>query len=149
MNNLGLKKKKWLEDQGCYFVDETDSFDPAGENTNIYIDTNNGKVYIGLADLGEKESTVNFIYKHRLTNLDTAFPGSGCQPVSLGFSEDEQAWYGWTHRGFGKFDIGYEIKEDSCMNNINPDYPRIKYPFKCETLEDCKNCALKFAHELN
>ena len=91
MNNLGPKKKKWLEDQGCYFVDETDSFDPAGENTNIYINTNNGKVYVGLADLGEKESTVNFIYKHRLTNLDTAFPGSGCQPVSIGFSEDEQA----------------------------------------------------------
>ena len=149
MNNLGPKKKKWLEDQGCYFVDETDSFDPAGENTNIYINTNNGKVYVGLADLGEKESTVNIIYKHRLTNLDTAFPGSGCQPVSIGFSEDEQAWYGWTNRGFGKFNVGYEIKEDSCMNNINPAYPRIKHPFKCETLEDCKDCALKFAQELD
>lgn len=147
MNNLGPKKKKWLEDQGCCF--KQSDLDPTGESTEIFITTDNGKVYVGLADLGDKEDTVNFIYKHKLTKLDTAFPGSGCQPVSLGFNEEEQAWYGWTHRGFGKFDIGYEIKEGSIMDNKNPMFPRIKYPFKCETLEDCKECAIKMAEELS
>ena len=87
-----------------------------------------------------------FIYKNKLTNLDTT-PGG--KTVCIGFNEDEQAWYGWTHRGFGKFDIGYEIKEDSIMSNINSKYPRIKYPFKCETLEDCKECAMKISDELD
>ena len=60
MNNLGPKKKKWLEDQGCYF--ESSDIDPTGDSTEIFIDTDNGKVYVGLADLGDKENTVNFIF---------------------------------------------------------------------------------------
>jgi hypothetical protein len=141
MNNLGPKKLKWLEDQGCYF--EQDKSDLICDSTQIYINTNNGKVYVGLADLGEKEDTVNFIYKHRLTKLDTAFPGSGCQPVSIGFNEKEQAWYGWTHRGFGKFDIGYKVKKGSIL-----DRGKFAYPFKCKTLEDCKDLAIAFADDL-
>lgn len=142
MNNLGPKKKKWLEDQGCYF--EKDEADLICESTQIYINTNNGKVYVGLADLGDKEDTVNFIYKHRLTNLDTAFPGKGCQSVSIGFNEKEQAWYGWTHRGFGKFDIGYKVKKGSIL-----DYGKYAHPFECKTLEDCRNLAIAFAEDLS
>lgn len=141
MNKLGPKKLKWLEDQGCYF--EQDKSDLICDSTQIYINTDNGKVYVGLADLGEKEDTVNFIYKHRLTKLDTAFPGSGCQPVSIGFNEKEQAWYGWTHRGFGKFDIGYKVKKGSIL-----DRGKFAYPFECKTLEDCKSLAIAFADEL-
>jgi hypothetical protein len=43
-----------------------------------------------------------------------------------------------------KFKLSIGVK-----NNINPDYPRIKYPFKCETLEDCKECAMKISDELD
>ena len=32
---------------------------------------------------------------------------------------------------------------------INQNYPRTKYPFKCETLEDCKECAMKISEELD
>ena len=145
MNNLGPKKKEWLEADGCYFEETTEPWDPAGTSTNIYKNINGQKIYIGLADLGEKEDTVNFIYKHRLTNLDTC---PGWSTVCLGFNEEEQAWYGWTHRGFGKFDIGYEIKPDSITDCYNSNFPRIKAPFKCKTLEDCKECAMKFADEL-
>ena len=144
MNKLGPKKLKWLEDQGCYFEQAKEPIDPTGESTEIFIDTDNGKVYVGLADLGEKEDTVNFIYKHRLTKLDTAFPGSGCQPVSIGFNEEEQAWYGWTHRGFDKFYIGYKVKKGSIL-----DRGKFEYPFECKTLEDCKNLAIAFADELD
>ena len=56
MNNLGPKKTKWLEDQGCYF--EKDDADLICNSTQIYINTDSGKVYVGLADLGEKEDTV-------------------------------------------------------------------------------------------
>ena len=139
MNNLGPKKTKWLEDQGCYF--EKDEADLICDSTQIYIDTNNGKVYVGLADLGEKEDTVNFIYKHRLTNLDTL---PGCKTCCIGFNEDEQAWYGWTHRGFGKFDIGYKVKKGSLL-----DYGKYAYPFTCKTLDDCKNLAMAMAEALD
>lgn len=144
MNNLGPKKKKWLEDRGCYFEQAKEPIDPTGESTEIFLDTDNGKVYVGLADLGDKEDTVNFIYKHKLKNLDTAFPGSGCQPVSIGFNEDEQAWYGWTHRGYGKFNIGYKVKKDSIV-----DRGKFAYPFTCKTLDDCKELAKVIAEELS
>lgn len=139
MNNLGPKKQKWLEDQGCYF--EQDEADLICDSTQIYVNTDNGKVYVGLADLGDKEDTVNFIYKHRLTKLDT---GPGWKTCCIGFNEDEQAWYGWTHRGFGKFDIGYKVKKGSIL-----DCGKYAYPFECKTLEDCKNLAIAFANDLN
>lgn len=144
MNKLGPKKQKWLEDQGCYFEQAKEPIDPTGESTEIFLDTDNGKVYVGLADLGDNEDTVNFIYKHKLKNLDTAFPGSGCQPVSIGFNEDEQAWYGWTHRGYGKFTVGYKVKKGSIV-----DRGKFAYPFTAETLEDCKELAKLIAEELS
>lgn len=152
MNKLGRNKTNWLLKNNCVFIEEPHGYDD-GFSTCIYTKHNE---YVGLADLGKKEDTVNFIYKHRLTNLmgvnrAKGIPNSstGCNAVSIGFNEKEQAWYGWTHRGYGRFYIGYEIKKDSIMSDINPEFPRIKYPFKCETLEDCKQCAIKIAEELN
>lgn len=141
MNKLGPKKWKWLEDQGCYLTEEKDAW---GTSSVIYLDKNGVKIYVGLADLGERASDINFIYKHRLTDLNTAFPGSGCSPISIGFNEKEHAWYGWTHRGYGKFTIGYEMAEGSIL-----DYGKYKAPFKCETLGDCKNLAIAMARALD
>ena len=139
MNNLGPRKQKWLEDQGCYF--EQDGADLICDSTQIYINTDNGKVYVGLADLGEKDDTVNFIYKHRLTNLDTL---PGCKTCCIGFNKDEQAWYGWTHRGYGKFSVGYKVKKGSLL-----DCGKYTYPFTCRTLDDCKSLAMAMAEALN
>lgn len=145
MNKLGRNKRKWLEKQGCVFKDENMC---ETDITSIY--TAYGE-YVGLADLGKKEQTVNFIYKHRLTNLMSIrrakkLPLStpGCNAVSIGFNEKEQAWYGWTHRGYGKFYIGYVIVPDSIM-----DRGKFKSPFKVETLEQAKELAISIADYLN
>ena len=151
MNNLGRNKTLWLKRQGCVFMDIHHEWMKEGEIlTQIWTKEHE---YIGLADLGKLESTVNFIYKHRLTNLMSinranGLPLSkeGCNAVSIGFNEKEQAWYGWTHRGHKKFYIGYEIKQGSIMDGEDVKY---HYPFKVETLEQAKELAIYFADYLD
>lgn len=148
MNNLGRNKTLWLKKQGCVFkeilfVDNTTI-------TEIWSDHNE---YVGLADLGKREYSVNFIYKHRLTKLMSinrakGLPLSehGCNTVSVGFNEKEQKWCGWTHRGYGTFGIGYEIKQGSIMDTKDAKY---QYPFKVETLEQAKELAIHIAEYLD
>lgn len=149
MNKLGRNKTLYLKRQGCVFKESKMFDDDNTTSTEIWTDHNE---YIGLADLGKRESTVNFIYKHRLTNLmsinrakDLPLDADSCNTVSIGFSEKEQSWYGWTHRGFGKFYIGYEIKKGSIMDIKGAKY---QYPFKVETLEQAKELAIHIADYL-
>lgn len=149
MNRLGKNKTLWLKKHGCVFKDIHESWHEPGESsTEIY--TTYGE-YVGLADLGDKAFNINFIYKHRLINLMSInrakglpLSTTGCNAVSIGFNEEEQAWYGWTHRGYGKFYIGYQIKEGSIC-----DYGEHKYPFTIQTLEQAKMCAIDIAECLD
>lgn len=150
MNKLGRNKTLFLKRQGCVFKESKWFDDDKTPSTEIWTDHNE---YVGLADLGKRESTVNFIYKHRLTNLmyinrAKGLPLSeyGCNAVSIGFSEKEQKWYGWTHRGYGAFGIGYEIKQGSIMDSVDAKY---QYPFKVETLEQAKELAIHIAEYLD
>ena len=150
MNNLGRNKTLYLKRQGCVFR-ESKLFDEDNKtSTEIWTDHNE---YVELADLGKKASNINFIYKHRLTNLMSInramgkpLSETGCNTVSIGFNEKEQAWYGWTHRGYGKFYIGYEIKQGSIMDCVGAKY---QYPFKVETLEQAKELAIHIAEYLD
>ena len=146
MDKIGRNKKLWLLKQGCVF--KKDEREPFADSTQIY--TAYGE-YVGMADLGKNEQTVNFIYKHRLTNLMSVRRASnlplrttGCNTVCIGFNVEEQTWYGWTHRGFGKFYIGYIIVPDSIM-----DRGKFKTPFKVETLDQAKELAILIADYLN
>lgn len=149
MNKLGRNKRNWLKKQGCVFVDDK-RIDPTKEGPYTQIWTSHGE-YVGLADLGKHEQTVNFIYKHRLTNLMSinraqgkSLSKTGCNAVTIGFNEKEQTWYGWTHRGFGKFYIGYRTTKGSIMDN-----GEFSYPFVIETLEQAKRAAIYIADFLN
>ena len=150
MNKLGRNKTLYLKRQGCVFK-ESKMFDE--DNTTSTEIWTNYNEYIGLADLGKNEDTVNFIYKHRLTNLMSInramgkpLSKTGCNAVSIGFSEKEQKWYGWTHRGYGAFGIGYEVKQGSIMDTKGAKHP---YPFKVETLEQAKELAIHIADYLD
>ena len=150
MNKLGRNKTLYLKRQGCVFKEST-LFDE-DNTTSTEIWTKYGE-YVGLADLGKREDTVNFIYKHRLTNLMSInramgkpLSETGCNAVSIGFSEKEQKWYGWTHRGYGAFGIGYEIVKDSIMDTKDAKHP---YPFKVETLDQAKELAIHIAEYLD
>lgn len=146
MNRIGKYKTLYLEKQGCVFK-ESNIFNEGNiTSTEIWTDHNE---YVGSADLGEIEGNVNFIYKHRLTNLMSInrakglpLSETGCNTVSIGFNEKEQAWYGWTRWGYGKFYIGYEIKKGSIMDTKDAKY---QYPFKVETLEQAKELAIHIA----
>lgn len=150
MNKLGKNKTLWLKKQGCIFVDEEhEEWQREGDySTSIWTKEHE---YVGLADLGKNEDEVNFIYRHRLTNLMSinrakGLPLSehGCNAVSIGFNEKDQEWYGWTHRGYVRFGIGYEVVKGSIC-----DCGTHKYPFKVKTLEEAKQLAIDIAEYLD
>ena len=147
MNKLGRNKTLYLKKQGCVFKES----DLDSTSTEIWTDHNE---YVDLADLGKKASFVNLIYKHRLTNLMSVnralgkpLSETGCNAVSVGFSEKEQAWYGWTHRGSCSFEIGNIIFEGSIFD----EYVKNKYPFPIiiETLNQAKEFAAYLADYLD
>jgi len=79
---------------------------------------------------------------------------------SIGFSEDDQKWYGWSHRAIFGFGIGHVTKEGECqtMSGYTDEYIKdhpeeletlIKVGFECKTLEDCKKVAIAFARSVS
>lgn len=74
---------------------------------------------------------------------------------SIGFCEEEQKWYGWSHRAFYGFGIGDSVKEgDLCATSGWTDEYLAEHPeedvslpvgFVAETLDDCRRMAVAFA----
>ncbi len=75
---------------------------------------------------------------------------------SIGFSEKEQKWYGWSHRAIYGFGIGDKVDSEDHMCSIsawvdeyleeNPDLDRrLPVGFEAKTLEDAKKMAISFA----
>ena len=123
-----MKKEiiEWLKSQNCIF--ETDGT----------VRTKNGD-YITLATLNNCPIS-NLIYNHKLTDLqsiDFAKNGIAGNAVGIGFNKEEQKWYGFTHRGYGSFGIGYKPGDD-CWK-ITSGY--VSKGYEAKTLEDCKKCA--------
>lgn len=146
MNRIGRNKTVWLLKQECQFVDE---IMPGTEEKVTAIYTKQGE-YICLADLGERADVVNFIFKHRLTQLSSIERAKGmpleknrCIPASIGYNEKEKAWYGWTHRGHGRFYVGYQIVKGSIMDKGDH-----KYPFRVRALKKAKQLAIEIVEEL-
>lgn len=118
---------KWLTDQGC-----TISIDGS-------VRTSKGD-YVTLATL-PSEPIADLIYRHRLVDLQSLNTAKGKHSgnaVGIGFNKEEQKWYGFTHRGYGSFGIGWEAKPEYwiCTDGYIPP------GFKCQTLDDCKQCAI-------
>lgn len=87
-----------------------------------------GKHYAGLPI--EESAHQDFLKKHGIKTVGED---------SIGFSEDEQKWYGWSHRAIYGFGIGYEVKEGDVVAGD------LEVGFKCKTLDDCKKVAKAFA----
>ena len=63
----------------------------------------------------------------------------------IGFSEKEQAWYGWSHRAI----YGFKIGTKSGPGKVG--YETLKKengPLEAKTLDDCKKMAIAFAKEI-
>jgi len=66
---------------------------------------------------------------------------------SLGFSEKDEKWYGWSHRAIFGFKIGDKIFEpDFGDENTHFDKHGSK---DCKTLDDCKRSARAFADDVS
>lgn len=73
---------------------------------------------------------------------------------SIGFCDEEQKWYGWSHRAMYGFGIGHKCKKgDSgvCLPGEKFKSP-VWYPqpgFECKTLDDCKKVAIAFSDSVS
>ena len=73
----------------------------------------------------------------------------------IGYSPEQGGWIGWSHRGWNIFKPGYVVEEgDLCTTTGYIDSYAKEHPdrcfnlpvgFKCETLEDCRRCAIAYA----
>ena len=127
MNN---KIIEWLLNNNCVML---------GDGS---IRTKNGD-YVTLSTL-DHEPIAEMIFKHKLTDLQSisgALSGTYGNSVGIGFNVEEQKWYGFTHRGYGSYGIGYVAEKGTIvtMSNIPNGVP---VGFMCKTLEDCKRLAI-------
>ena len=69
---------------------------------------------------------------------------------SIGFSEREQKWYGWSHRALCGFPIGYVAEEGHVVLDYNEGEEASAIPvgFECKTIDDCKRCAVAYAESV-
>lgn len=87
---------------------------------------------------------MKFIEKHGI-KPEKSHPSNKIN--SIGFSEKEQKWWGWSHRACFGFGIGYEVKKGDSMAEGSEFAPKTAVPvgFKAKTLDDCKRLAIAFA----
>jgi hypothetical protein len=74
---------------------------------------------------------------------------------SIGFCEDNQLWYGWSHRAIFGFGIGYIVEEGDAVTESGwtdeylVDHPeedlRLPVGFEAKTMDDAKRLAIAFA----
>ena len=77
---------------------------------------------------------------------------------SIGFSEREQKWYGWSHRAIYGFSVGDEVKEGDCcattgwtdewLREHPEDDTGLRIGFVAKTLEGAKIMAIAFAESV-
>lgn len=78
---------------------------------------------------------------------------------SIGFSEKEQKWYGWSHRALYGFGIGHVVNEGDCAagsgwtDEYLSDHPEedvsVPVGFTAQTLDDCRRVAVAFADSVS
>lgn len=116
------------------------------------------KELIGGKEFGSKDLIMSSAYNLEgkyIGNTKTAFrlcQIRGIKPeishkdnnvCSIGFSDKDNKWYGWSHRAIFGFGIGYKITNKVCG------FSRIKKPFIIKTLKEAKKVAIKFADNIS
>lgn len=85
---------------------------------------------------------LKFLAEHGITKIMSIHKSHA---PSLGFSEEEQKWYGWSYRAIFGFGIGSEVKKGCCG------YDKMKkaHVTKAKTLDDAKKMAEIFADDVS
>ncbi len=113
--------------------------------------------YTPSGDLIGDNRLANFLCKKHGIKPEKRVKEHNC--CSIGFSEREQKWYGWSHRACYGFKIGDVVCEGDCVTSSGwtDDYLRehpdefvgLPVGFKAETLDDCKRMAIAFADSVS
>ena len=101
-------------------------------------------------------------FAHRLCKLRGIAPEKSKPEhsvCSIGFSEQEQKWYGWSHRAIFGFGIGHVVEEGSCtaesgwtdewLKDHPEDDTRVPVGFEAKNLDDCRRLAVAFAESVS
>jgi hypothetical protein len=90
--------------------------------------------------------TARFLFKK--LGLTSAMKSKPDHTVcSIGFHEDEQKWYGWSHRAYAGFGIGDKVFEE---NYGDDDTPFVQHGSRVvKTLDDAKEAAIAFADSVS
>lgn len=91
---------------------------------------NAGGVYVG------DEETADFLAEKGIIPEPRTPESTVC---SIGFSDKDQKWYGWSHRAIFGFGVGDIVKDGDCAAKSLP------VGFKAKTLDDAKKIASAFA----
>ena len=88
----------------------------------------------------KKSNLEKFKEKHGIVSQKAK---SSHQSHSIGFSEKEKKWYGWSHRAMVGFGIGDKIFE---MNFGDDNIPYVRHGKKTiRNMNDAKESAIRFA----
>lgn len=112
--------------------------------------------YISTVDdgyLGDERMYKFLVHEKKLVLIQKSIKTQSV--CSIGYSPEENKWYGWSHRAIHGFTIGDEVKKGDLTNDsgLVEEY-RIQHPeedyslpvgFKALTLNDAKRMAIAFA----
>ena len=111
-----------------FFEDNFDLKPAKGFSFKQYVDKSTG-AYVTTEPFDEKPTgTMKFFAKHGISKVYNG---------SIGFSEKEQKWYGWSHRAIYGFGIGSKVKKGDCGYKGKT--------WTAKTLDDAKQMAKDFA----
>ena len=122
-----------------------------GPNFTMKSAYNEGGVYIG------SSKDAHFLCTKKGIEPQPAHPADGV--CSIGFSEEDQKWYGWSHRAMHGFAVGDVVeKGDLCNSSGWTDEYLAEHPeedsalpagFTAKSLSDARRMAVAFAEAVS
>lgn len=130
-------KEIWSKNMGQYIIKKEVIEPPGGQTFEMIRAYTLDGNYIGEESLARKLCVQYGIKPEK------AHPGHGV--CSIGFSEKEQKWYGWSHRGIYGFGIGSTVRNGDILAESG------KFPagYKAQSLAGAKQMAIAFANEVS
>ena len=94
------------------------------------------------------EKVISNYMTEKKTKEDPFFKKHGIKEIScgFGFSEEEQKYYGWSHRAIYGFGIGSKVKKGDCGfdGKLKKEAGFENKQWVAKTMEDAKKMALDF-----
>lgn len=156
--NIETLSKQLIQDFGycVLYEDQARHFSSEETISILYIENSDGHYVSGIdSNAKPDQGCLGMILEHKIYPELNRPDASIC---TIGFSKDEQKWYGWSHRAMYGFGIGHVVEEGdvACSNYISGhNYDVSERPFCVppgfivKTLDDAKKVAIAFSDSIN